>query len=117
MKENMKQKTVVLQDSAIEKIDRWLEQIELKRVRLSRREFLDWLIEKSPENLSNADITSIVERFYNERKFLRQLLRDSKKAEDEGRELNLEIVVRPKKSEVKRETSTEALEEENASVS
>lgn len=117
MSEELKQKTVVLQDSAIEKIDRWLEQVEGKRVRLSRREFLHWFVDKSPENLSSTDLTAIVERFYDERKFLRQLLRESKRAEEEGRDLNLEILVRPKKSEVKRETSMESLEEENASAS
>jgi hypothetical protein len=107
MNEEQKSKTIVLCESAIAKIDRWLEQVEGKRVRISRKEFLHWFIEKSSENLSNADLSAIAERYYDEEKFLRQLLRDTKRARQDGQASSLEILVRPKKTEVKKDQTGE----------
>ena len=64
--EKVRLEHISLNQSSSKKIDRWLEQVEAKRVRLSRKEFVNWLIEKSSDNLSSADLNSIVERFYDE---------------------------------------------------
>lgn len=113
-------KSIVLSEIAIRKIDRWLEQIDGKRVRLSRKEFLNWFIEKSPENLSNADLNSLVEKYYDEEKFLRQLLREMKQAKKDGQTSHLEVVVRAKKNELRREVANspedETSEETDANV-
>ncbi len=69
-----------------------------------------------PAILSNADLSAIVERYYDEEKFLRQLLRETMQAKRDGQVSPMEILVRPKKSEVKRETNPET-EEDNASPS
>jgi hypothetical protein len=113
-------KSIVLSEGSIQKVDRWLEQVDGKRVQLSRKEFLNWFIEKSPENLSNSDLNTIVERYYDEEKFLRQLLRETKQAKRDGQPAQLEIVVRPRKSETKREAApaeNDEISEENASLS
>lgn len=105
---------VALTELSSQKIDRWLEQVAAKRVRLSRKEFMNWFIEKSLENLSNADLNAIVDRYYDEEKFLRQLLREMKQAKKDGQPGNMEIVVRQKKSDSKREaTAAEELADEN----
>ncbi len=98
--------TVVLNEESGKKIDRWLEQIATRRVRLSKKEFLNWYIEKSAENLSNADLNAIVERYYDEEAFLRRLLKEVKQAKKDGSPGNLEVVVRQKKVETKKEVST-----------
>jgi hypothetical protein len=117
MSEENKMKTIVLQDGAIQKIDHWIEQVEGKRVRLSRKEFLHWFIKKSPENLSNADLSTIAERYYDEEKFLRQLLRETRQAKKDGQVSSMEILVRPKKGDTKREVDLLVAEEEkNPSV-
>jgi hypothetical protein len=111
--------TIALAESSSQKINRWLEQIAAKRVRLSRKEFLNWFIEKSPKNLSNADLNAVVERYYDEEAFLRQLLREMKQAKRDGQP-SVELVVRPRKPETKREATAAEVEEsaeENASVS
>ena len=46
---------------------------------------MNWLIEKSPENLGGADLNSLVDRFYDEASFLRQLLREVKIAKKMAR--------------------------------
>lgn len=100
-------KTIALNDASIEKVDSWLGQIENKRVNLSRKEFLNWLIEKLPESLSSADLNAIADRYYDEEKFLRQLLRKTRHAKRSGISSNVEIVVRPKKMDAKRGPSLE----------
>jgi hypothetical protein len=103
--------TVALTDSSSQKIDQWLGQIAAKRVRLSRKEFLNWFIEKSSDNLSNADLNAIVDRYYDEEVFLRQLLREVKQAKKDGGPSSLEVIVRQRKPELKRDI-TSAEEEE-----
>jgi hypothetical protein len=108
---------VVLNESASQKIDRWLEQIAAKRVRLSRKEFLNWFIEKSSDNLSNSDLNAIVERYYDEEAFLRQLLREVKQAKKDGGPSSLEVIVRQRKPESKRDAPAEDEKIENVSRS
>lgn len=105
-------KTIALTDVNSEKVDRWLEQVFAKRVQLSRREFLNWFIEKSPENLSNSDLGAIVERYYDEEAYLRRLVREVKQSKKEGRANQLEFIVRPRKSEPKRDAAPEVIADE-----
>ncbi len=108
MNDENKSKTIALSEAASQKIDRWLEQIEGKRVHLSRKEFLHWFIEKSPDNLSNVDLNAIADRYFDEEKFLRRLLRDAKQARKDGQPALLEILVRHKKAEPKRDSAPES---------
>lgn len=96
---------VALSTSSSQKVDAWLEQISTKRkgVKISRKDFVNWLIEKSPDNLSGGDLSALIERFYDEAAFLRQLLRDVKQAKADGKtESGFELIVKTKKMDVKR---------------
>lgn len=102
-KKNQSKEIVVLSEASSKKIAHWLEQVESKKVKLSRKEFLNWFIEKSPDNLSNSDLGTIVEKYYDEEAFLRRLLKEVKEAKKNGTAGNIELVVKQKRSEVKRE--------------
>lgn len=101
---------VALKPESSRKINAWIEQVNLKKkgVKISRKQFVNWLIEKMPENLSSSDLASLIDHFFDERKLLRLLLRESAKAKAEGREdSGFELVVKTKKSENKTEIPLE----------
>jgi hypothetical protein len=91
---------IALVESSSQKLDRWTEQVNAKKkIRIPRRDLLNWWLTRSPENLSNSDVNALIEEFYDEEAFLRQLLRDVKKAKKEGQiDSTIEVVVRPKKT-------------------
>jgi hypothetical protein len=103
VKQNLEHMALV--ESSSRKLDRWLEQINAKKkIRIPRRDLLNWWISRSPENLSNGDINALIEEFYDEEVFLRQLLRDVKKAKREGLiEPAHELILRPRKIDIKKE--------------
>lgn len=97
---------VALSVESVQKINAWLEQASTKKkgVKISRKDFINWLIEKSPDNLSGGDLSALIDRFYDEAKFLRHLLREVNQAKAEGKsETGFELVVKTKKLESKRE--------------
>lgn len=107
---------IALSELASEKITNWIEQAANKKkgVRITRKDFVNWLIEKSPENLGGADLNSLVDRFYDEASFLRLLLREVKTAKKNGQtEPALEFIVRAKKPEQKKEEIVAAEDESN----
>ena len=108
--EKIKFEHVVLMPESSQKIKLWIEQVGLKKkgVKISRKQFVNWLIEKMPENLSSSDLSSLIDNFFDERKLLRQLLRESTKARAEGREdAGFELVVKTKRPENKTEIPAE----------
>lgn len=108
--EKIKFEHVTLLPDSSQKINSWLEQVSFKKkgVKISRKQFVNWLIEKMPENLSSSDLSSLIDRFFDEQKLLRQLLRESVKAKAEGREdAGFELVVKTKKPENKNEIQVE----------
>lgn len=107
---------VLLTEAASKKIAHWLEQIENKRVKLSKKEFLSWFIEKSPVNLSNSDLNSIVEKYYDEEAFLRRLLKEVKQAKRNGLTGNIELVVKQKRTDVEREDAKTTDIDENEKI-
>lgn len=111
----LKLEHVALSMSSSQKVDAWLEQVSTKRkgVKISRKDFVNWLIEKSPDNLSGGDLSALIERFYDEAAFLRQLLRDVKQAKANGKtESGFELVLKTKKTEVRRDASDSQLSNE-----
>ncbi len=103
-----RQEHIALSEIASNKITSWIEQAATKKkgVRVSRKDFVNWLIEKGPDNLSGGDLNSLIERFYDEASFLRQLLREVQQAKKDGQtEPALEFIVRAKKSDQKKETN------------
>ncbi len=110
---------IALSDLSSEKITNWIEQAANKKkgVRITRKDFVNWLIEKSPDNLGGGDLNSLVERFYDEASFLRQLLREVKNAKRNGQvEPALEFIVRAKKIEQKKEAIADLSDDGNESL-
>lgn len=103
---------VALFEEAAQKIDRWRAQVAAKcNVELSRRAILNWYVTKSPENLSSSDLAQISQKFYDEEKFLKSLLLKLKRAKEAGTETEVEVVVRQRKAEAKKELPTEETDE------
>lgn len=110
---------IALSEIASAEITSWIEQVGIKKkgVRITRKDFVNWLIEKSPENLSNGDLNSLIDRFYDEASFLRQLLREVKTAKKNGQtEPALEFIVRTKKADQKKDETTNAEEVDEQSL-
>lgn len=110
---------IALSELASEKITNWIEQAANKKkgVRITRKDFVNWLIEKSPENLGSGDLNSLVDRFYDEASFLRQLLREVKTAKKSGQnEPALEFIVRTKKNDQKKEVVTDLSDNANEAL-
>ncbi|PIU00998.1 MAG: hypothetical protein COT74_00365 [Bdellovibrionales bacterium CG10_big_fil_rev_8_21_14_0_10_45_34] len=110
-------KVVTLSDKASAKLDRWFEQINAKKkVKLSRKEFVNWLIERAPDSLSSSDLSSIAEKYYDHVAHLNHLLREAKKAKLEGvGEVGVEVIVRAKRE--KKEVGPTEISYENPSGS
>lgn len=109
MKTKKREEHVALSELASAKITNWTQQVNAKKkgVRITRKDFVNWLIEKSPELLGSGDLNSLIERFYDEATFLRQLLRDVKTRREAGEiDPGFELVVKAKRQEVKRETQS-----------
>ncbi len=103
-KPRAKRDSIVISPAAAERIDRYIEQIgQQKPINLSRKAFLSWYIENGPENLSNKQVNAAINRFYDTKTHLRQLLRDVTAAEEKGENGEFEIVFKPKKLENKKD--------------
>ncbi len=101
---------VALSEISIRKINTWLDQVSTKKkgVKITRKDFVNWLIEKSPDNLSGGDLSALTDRFYDEAKFLRHLLREVKQAKSNGKsDTGFELVVKTKKFDSRREIEVE----------
>lgn len=99
---------IALSETSTMKINSWFEQINTKKkgVKISRKDFMNWLIEKSPDTLSAGDLSALIERFYDEAAFLRQLLKEVKTAKAQGKSTTgFEFVVKTKKVEGKKDSS------------
>lgn len=106
---------VALSSTSVKKINTWLEQAcsKKKGCRISRKDFVNWLIEKSPANLSSSDLSVLTDRFYDEAKFLRHLLREVKQAKAEGKpDTGFELVVKAKKMDLKCDIDENKAEEQ-----
>jgi hypothetical protein len=101
-----KRDMVALSEAAAAKIDKWIEQINAKKtVSLSRKSFLSWYIENAPDNLSGGEVNAAIDTFYDTEAHLRRLLRDVRRAKASGLgDGGIDLVLRTKKAEIKRET-------------
>lgn len=112
VKQIKKRDYVNLTDLSAQKIEKWFEQIAERKVEISRKDFVNWILEKMPDNLSNSDLNSIVKRFYDKEAHLRRLLKEIKKAKQEGQIDSIEVIVRQRKADTKLESEEEAKEVE-----
>ncbi len=99
-KKKIKKELVAITEKSSQKIDGWIDQVNAKKkINLSRKDILNWLIEGRADTLANGEINSLINTFYDEEAFLRQILRDVKQAKKDGQtNLALEVLVRPKKA-------------------
>lgn len=101
---------IALSDVSSKKITNWIEQVQAKKkgVRITRKDFLNWRLEEDSDVLSGKDVNALIERFYDEESFLRQLLREVKKAKRNGlTEPMMELVVRSKKPVTQEDLTTD----------
>lgn len=77
---------IPLSKSALEKIDAHIEQIEAKRegVFLTRKLYVEQILESLPEALSNSDCSKLAEKFFDEEKFLKFLMNKVKESKKSG---------------------------------
>lgn len=86
----------------LEKIGRLLEQLHsnIQGSDASRKEILNWMIEKFPEQLAPSDLKELSERFYDEERFLRLALDEIKNARTRGERLTLDEILKRKNQDV-----------------
>ena len=114
--------TIALSDESSQKITQLIEQASQKKkgIKISRKNFVNWLIEKFPDNIGTADMISLVENFYDEETFLKHLLKEIKKGKLDGKTTaDFEIVLKSKKVLTKKELAQDdnATFDENESES
>jgi hypothetical protein len=103
---------IALSKAASEKINFWFEQINSKKkVKLSKKAFVSWYIESAADNLTNGEINSIIERFYDPETHLRQMLREVRKAKKSGQNaISMELILKEKRTEQKKTFISSELE-------
>lgn len=106
---------VALTDPSVQKINSWFDFISNKKrgVKISRKDFVNWLIERLADTPSNSDVNALIDRFYDEEAFLRQLLRELKQTRRDGQETKLEFIIKMRKGEPKHETLTAVANEDS----
>lgn len=95
------------------KIGQLLGQIvsSVRGCRVTRKEMLNWIVEKFPKNLSSQDLQELSARFYDEERFLKQALEELRSARARGETLALNTIlqnqptgIKPQKERKKRGT-------------
>lgn len=115
--EKVERLQVALQRDAAQKIDRWRNQVAAKcNVEISRRALLNWYVSKSPENLSSSDLAQITQKFFDEEKLLKSLLQKVRRARESGTETGVELVVRQKRNEARKDEAEEAATPEDSAL-
>ncbi|MGK5085740.1 hypothetical protein WDW37_20820 [Bdellovibrionota bacterium FG-1] len=81
--------------SNLEKIGRLVNQLtsSCPGVEVSRKDILNWIVEKIPEELSAADIKDLSGRFYDEERFLKFALEEVRAAKARGEKRTLEDIL------------------------
>lgn len=98
-----------LTEGASRKIDEWNKQADAKKrgAKLSRKVLANWAIENAPANISNAELTRLIDLHYGNERLLRNLLRDVKLAKAKGGDLlDFELVLKPRKAAVRKDALT-----------
>jgi hypothetical protein len=91
---------VTLKPLNLEKLDKWFGQIErsTQALRLTKSEFINWLIESHPEELSKAELTTLVKQFHDEVAFGEWALKQLRVRRASGEDVTLmDIMANQKK--------------------
>ncbi len=79
----------------LEKIGKLLEQLRssVQGSDATRKELLNWIVEKFPEQLSPSDLKELSDRFYDEERFLKLALEEVRAAKGRGERLTIEEIM------------------------
>ncbi len=82
----------------LEKIGRYLDQLRAATPACgaTRKDILNWIIEKVPTELSVSDLKELSDRFYDEERFLKFALEEVRAAKARGERLRLDDILRRK---------------------
>jgi len=82
---------VTLGPEALNRLDTWITQITTchRGVRLTRNNLVEWLIVSRPMEMPRADETALAERFYDEERFLREVVREMRVRKSRGESVEL----------------------------
>ena len=85
---------VTLSVELLAKVDGWIAQtvVRKKGVRLNRKDIVLWKLEQATGDLSEAELQELAARFYDEERFLLDLLRDVKSAKARGEKVSLDAL-------------------------
>ena len=82
----------------LEKVGRLLEQLRssVQGCDATRKDMLNWIVEKFPEQLSPSDLNDLSDRFYDEERFLRLALEEVRAAKARGERRTIEEILQRK---------------------
>ena len=83
---------VALTSAAVNKLNLWIEQLARSKrgVTINRKELVNWLLESAPAQLTSAQIDDIGSKFYDDLKFLNQVVHEMKEARARGERVTLD---------------------------
>lgn len=107
-----------LEPLLLEKVDHWLEQIRAHRkgIKIKRKDIVCAILGRAPEKLPDSEVAALSDTFYDEERYLKELLSDLRRAKKRGEKVelgNLSLLVgaapkpRRKRQARKKEESTE----------
>ncbi len=98
--ENQNEKNVIYLDkvglvpSSTEKIDAWISSVEEKKqgTKITKRAFVNWVIEQLPALPSKSDLNILVENFYDEERHLKQRIRELREKKSTKNEIEPNVL-------------------------
>lgn len=96
---------VILKPELLAKSDGWIEQVKAKRkgVRISRKDVVLWKLKQASADLSDVELEELTSAFYDEERFLLDLLKEVKAAKARGEKATLpDLDVKPSKASARR---------------
>ncbi len=96
---------ISISNAATKKLMGWIAQANTKKqaLNLSPKSMVNWFLESAPDELSNAQLKDLAERFYDEVKFLQTALMQMKQAKARGEKLSLDDLMHAQAASVKPE--------------
>ncbi|MBL7542561.1 MAG: hypothetical protein JNL11_02040 [Bdellovibrionaceae bacterium] len=85
---------ITLIPAMLEKVSRWKEQLNESKpgVKASRADIVHWLLDSAPDLLSEADLKSLQDKFYDSVEHAKWVLKTATLAKARGESINIKIV-------------------------
>ena len=110
---------ISLSHRSVEKVNKLLSELTLRQkgLKITKKDFVDWLIENFPQKISSRDEKDLVARFYDEEKFVLQMLKDIKEAKKNGEGISAsQILAGYQKSTRKRKQKSTITKKDSALI-